>query len=151
MRNFLNSPLRGEFYFIKPANPFIGNLKCAIWDSWGIFFSLLEASPLVRKNPIPISLQTGIGPFPFPFWLGCLSFCQSHCGVRTWKFHDIIKIDTKLYFVKFWKCVSKIYSLLSHMIFVKAQFLAIFSLLWFVLVFFFLVTLPTVNKIEKFQ
>ena len=28
------------------------------------FFSLLEASPLVRKNPIPISLQTGIGPIP---------------------------------------------------------------------------------------
>ena len=39
------------------------------------------------------------------------------------------KEDIKSYFVKFWKCVYKIYSLLSHMVDIKAQFLAIFNLL----------------------
>ena len=47
----------GEFFFTTPAKPFVGKIKCAFRDSWGIFFSSLPASPVMRKNPIPISPQ----------------------------------------------------------------------------------------------
>ena len=46
-------PLVGNFYFITPAKPFVGNWECAIRDSWGICFSLIRGFATHEGKPHP--------------------------------------------------------------------------------------------------